>query len=387
MNQRWSALVLAAGKGTRMKSDLAKVLHPLDGRTLLSCVLDTAARLPLERVIAVVGHQAEQVKEAHRDRNLLYALQEPQLGTGHAVICARPHLEGQEGSLLVLYGDVPLLRPATLLELMERHELGDNGVTVLTARLPDPSGYGRVLRDADGGFRKIIEDRDLAPEQRGIDEINSGIYTFKIPLLLDALSRLRQDNAQGEYYLTDTLEMIREAGHRAGIMEVADHHEISGINTPEQLEDAARVLEMRREAGEGAWGCDVLDTLASRPSLILREREGVIVSLAPHPYNCGHLWITPRRRVVFAESLEPRERAAMMHSEREAEGWLDQAFHPQGVNVGFDSGRAGRQVVMHVIPRWAGDANFMPLVGGVNLLPETLEQTYQRLQPIVAQTS
>jgi bifunctional UDP-N-acetylglucosamine pyrophosphorylase/glucosamine-1-phosphate N-acetyltransferase len=386
MKQSWFALVLAAGKGTRMNSDLAKVLHPLGETTLLGRVLDTARHLPLDRVIAVVGHQADAVKQAYAGRGLLFALQQPQLGTGHAVICAREHLEGQGGSLLVLYGDVPLLRPATLLELMERHELSGNGVTVLTARLPDPSGYGRVLRDSGGRFLRIVEDRDLTPEQRSVDEINSGIYAFRIPLLLEALSRLRPNNAQGEYYLTDTLEWIRESGAPAGTMEVRDREEISGINTPEQLEQAREILEARRKAGEGALGCPVLDLLESRPELILQEREGVVVSLAPNPYNCGHLWITPRRRVVFAETLAASERAQMMIYAQRAEQWLEQAFHPQGFNVGFESGRPGAQVVMHVIPRWAGDANFMTLIGGVNLLPETLEETRRRLQQVVGQT-
>lgn len=386
MKQSWSALVLAAGKGTRMKSDLAKVLHPLGERTLLASVLDTARRLPLERTIAVVGHQAEAVKQAHAAYELLYALQEPQLGTGHAVMCAREHLEGLDGSLLVLYGDVPLLRPATLLELMERHERFENGVTVLTARLPDPSGYGRVLRDSEGRFLRIVEDRDLAPEQRSVDEINSGIYTFRIPLLLEALSQLRPNNAQGEYYLTDTLEWIRERGAPVGIMQVQDREEISGINTPEQLEHARQVLEERRAAGEGALGCAVLDLLEARPELILQERDGIVVSLAPHPYNCGHLWITPRRRVVFAETLSSEERTRMMRFAQRAEGWLEATFHPQGFNVGLESGRTGAQVVMHVIPRWAGDANFMTLIGGVNLLPETLEETRRRLQQVVEQT-
>ena len=134
MRQSWSALVLAAGKGTRMKSDLAKVLHPLGEKTLLASVLDTASHLPLDRTIAVVGHQAEAVQRAHADYELLYALQEPQLGTGHAVMCAREHLEGLSGSLLVLYGDVPLLRPATLLELMERHERSGAPCSIFSTR-------------------------------------------------------------------------------------------------------------------------------------------------------------------------------------------------------------------------------------------------------------
>ncbi|MEZ4648941.1 MAG: NTP transferase domain-containing protein [Candidatus Eisenbacteria bacterium] len=254
MKETWSTLILAAGKGTRMKSDLAKVLHPIDGKPLLSHVLDTSARLGLAKSIVVVGHQADAVKEAHKGYDLAYATQEPQLGTGHAVMCAREHLEGLSGNLLVLYGDVPLLRPATLHELMERHELGGNGVTVLTARLEDPTGYGRVFRDEAGGFLRIVEHKDLAPEEVGNDEINSGIYTFRIDALLEALSELKNDNAQGEYYLTDTLEMIRESGLPAGIMEVADPEEISGINTPEQLADAAAVRAKRIQAGEEKLG-------------------------------------------------------------------------------------------------------------------------------------
>src|SRR5690606_34094145 len=191
---------------------------------------------------------------------------------------------------------------------------------------------------------------------------------------------------QGEYYLTDTLEWIRERGAPVGIMQVQDREEISGINTPEQLEHARQVLEERRAAGEGALGCAVLDLLEARPELILQERDGIVVSLAPHPYNCGHLWITPRRRVVFAETLSSEERTRMMRFAQRAEGWLEATFHPQGFNVGLESGRTGAQVVMHVIPRWAGDANFMTLIGGVNLLPETLEETCRRLQQVVEQT-
>jgi len=384
MKQSWSTLVLAAGKGTRMKSDKAKVLHEIDGKPLLSHVLDTAEMLPLARSIVVVGHQADRVKDAHAAYKLDYALQDPQLGTGHAVMCAREFLEGQEGSLLVLYGDVPLLRPATLHELMERHERSGYGVTVLTARLKDPSGYGRILRDEAGDFSRIVEDRDLSEEQRGIDEINSGIYTFRIESLLEALDGLKNDNAQEEYYLTDTLAMIREKGLGAGIMEISDPEEISGINTIPQLDAAAAVRAERRNVGEGAFGCPVLDRFQKKSDLILFRRDGMIVSLAPHPYNAGHIWITPERPVVFFGSLDSEEQRALFQLGKEAEGWLEEAFRPQGFNIGYESGRTGRQLVLHVIPRWSGDANFMPLIGETNVLPEELEQTRDRLQKIIA---
>lgn len=383
MTIRWSALVLAAGKGTRMKSDLAKVLHRIEGRTLLQCVLDTAARLPLERTIVVIGHQADAVRAAHPDSRLSFALQEPQLGTGHAVMCARDQLEGDEGSLLVLYGDVPLLRPATLLELMERHETQENAVTVLTARLPDPSGYGRIVRNAEQRFHAIVEDRDLSPEQRGIDEINSGIYTFRIPPLLEALSALKNDNAQREYYLTDTLGWMRVQGFSCGIMELPDPVEISGINTPEQLEEAERVQRDRRAAGEGVLGCPVLDTLARRPELVLERRNGLVVALAPAPYTAGHLWITPGRRVVLAESLPPEELIDMLELARRAEGWLEAVFHPQGFNIGYNSGWSGRQLVLHVVPRWSGDANFMPVIGETRITPETVAETKARILAVM----
>ncbi len=384
MKQNWTSLILAAGKGTRMKSDLAKVLHPMEGRPLLTHVVDTSRRLGIDHTIVVVGHQAEAVKEAHADKGLAYALQEPQLGTGHAVICAREHLESRDGSLLVLYGDVPLLRPSTLRQLMERHELGDHGVTVLTARLKDPSGYGRVFRDDAGGFLRIIEDKDLAADQRANNEINSGIYAFKLGPLLDALAQLKNDNAQGEYYLTDTLEMIREAGLPARIMEIEDPEEISGINTPEQLADAAAVHRGRREAGEGEWGSTVLDALENRrDELVLLERDEMIVALAPHPYNSGHLWITPKEPTVFFESLDDRGRESLFRLGREAEGWLRQAYDPEGINLGFDSGDPSGQLVLHAIPRWAGDSSFMPLVAKVNVLPESLEQTKERLLGVI----
>lgn len=383
MKETWSTLILAAGKGTRMKSDLAKVLHPIDGKPLLTHVLDTAARLQMEKTIVVVGHQADAVKDAHAGYDLAYALQDPQLGTGHAVMCAREHLEGLSGNLLVLYGDVPLLRPATLHELMERHELGNNGVTVLTARLEDPTGYGRVFRDENGGFLRIVEHKDLVPDELGNDEINSGIYTFRIEALLEALSQLKNDNAQGEYYLTDTLEMIRESGLPAGIMEISDPEEISGINTPDQLADAAAVRANRIAAGEGRWGTPVLDVLeAHGDELILTKRDGMIVALSPHPYNAGHLWITPEEPTVFFETLSSEARERLFALGREAEGWLEEAYQPQGFNLGFDSGGKG-QLVMHVVPRWTGDSNFMPVIAGVNVLPEDLPATREKLLGIL----
>lgn len=376
--RRWICLVLAAGKGTRMNSDLAKVLHEIDGRSLLGHVLDTAARLPLGRTVVVVGHQAEEVRQRHAAARVEFALQQPQLGTGHAVMVAAPQLEGEppDSDCLVLYGDVPLLRSSTLDELMERHRLDGNGVTVLTAELDDPQGYGRVIRGDDGSFLCITEDRDLEPGQRGIREINSGIYAFQLGPLRDALVLLRADNAQKEYYLTDTLTMIRDAGLPVGVFLLADPEEISGINTPEQLADAAAVLSRRR--ADPADGCAVCALLA-RDDLVLERRDGMALVPAPRPYNSGHLWIVPDRHLVSWESLDEAASARLLDFAADAERWLEEAYHPHAFNLGYNSGAAGEHLALQIAPRWTGDANFMPIFAGVSILPETPGGTRRRI--------
>jgi len=384
----WSAVVLAAGKGTRMRSDLAKVLHPMEGRSLLGHVLQTAQALPLSSSIVVVGHQADEVKTRHAGDGVEFALQEPQLGTGHAVMMAAPLLRaqlagaertGRAAHLLVLYGDVPLLRASTLSELMERHLLSEAGVTVLSARVPDPKGYGRIVRGSDDRFVRIVEDRDCSESERAIDEINSGIYTFRLAPLLETLTQLRADNSQQEYYLTDTLELMASAGHRAEVFQVRDPEEIQGINTPEQLAAAAGVHVAWREAGE-LEGCEVCALLSRRPDLVLARERGFVVLLAPRPYNSGHLWICPERHLVSQESLTPQESVDWLEWQVRAEQWLDAAYAPKGFNFGFTSGRAGEHLRAHAIPRWPGDSNFLPLIGGLNLLPETLAGSRERLE-------
>ncbi len=377
-DRRWVSLVLAAGKGTRMNSDLAKVLHEIDGRSLLGHVLDTAASLHLSRMIVVVGHQAEEVRRRHTPDGVEFAMQQPQLGTGHAVMVAAPLLETEppDADCLVLYGDVPLLRASTLHELMERHRLDGNGVTVLTAEVDDPKGYGRIIRDARGDFRCITEDRDLDPAQRGIREINSGIYAFQLAPLLRALGSLRADNSQKEYYLTDALTVIRDAGLPVGVFLLGDPQEISGINTPAQLADAAAVLARRRaDPAEGCLACALL----SREDLVLARYPGAVIALAPRPYNAGHLWIVPEQHLVSWESLSPAAAEHLLSLAAEAERWLEEAYHPQATNLGYNSGTAGEHVVVQVVPRWTGDANFMPLFAGVNILPETPEGTRRHI--------
>jgi UDP-N-acetylglucosamine diphosphorylase/glucosamine-1-phosphate N-acetyltransferase len=240
------ALVLAAGKGTRMKADLAKVLFPIAGRPLIHLVLDAVEAAGFSRAVVVVGHQHERVRETLQARGVEFALQAEQLGTGHAVLCAAPLLDGFTGDVAVLAGDAPLIRGETLRRMMARHREAEAAVTVLTAILDDPAGYGRVVRDpVDGRVVAIVEDKDCTAEQRRIAEINSSMYAFSYPFLSDALGRIGNRNRQGEYYLTDTVALAFDEGRTVEGIVVEDPAEVSGINTPEQLESARIVMRER----------------------------------------------------------------------------------------------------------------------------------------------
>jgi len=232
---RFAAVVLAAGLGKRMNSDLPKVLHPALGRPLLLHVLEQLDPLGPQLTVVVVGHRAPLVREALAGRQVLFAEQVPQLGTGHAVQMAWPTLESGPDTLLVLAGDMPLIRTATLRRLLERHRREGNAVTFLSGVLQDASGYGRVIRDGRGDFVKIVEERDATPEERAVSEVNSGIYSFSREPLREALGFLRADNRQQEYYLTDTLSFIRDRGGRIGVERASDSRELLGVNDPGQL--------------------------------------------------------------------------------------------------------------------------------------------------------
>jgi bifunctional UDP-N-acetylglucosamine pyrophosphorylase/glucosamine-1-phosphate N-acetyltransferase len=245
-------VVMAAGLGTRMKSRRAKVLHALGGRPLISHVCRAAAELSPDAFIVVVGHQAAEVEAAVRATDLSgaarlpeprFVLQREQLGTGHAVAQAREHLSG--GTVIVLSGDVPLVRASTLRALLDAHAAGGYDATLLSTRLPDPTGYGRVVRGANGGFLRIVEQRDASAEELGVDEINAGIYAFEAARLVPALEALRPDNAQGEYYLTDVLGALAGEGRRVGVVRHDDPHEVLGINSRVDLADSEARLRRR----------------------------------------------------------------------------------------------------------------------------------------------
>ena len=237
--------VLAAGKGTRMKSALPKVLQPLAGATLVERVLASCKGLQPDRQLLIVGHQAERVEQSLAGAGgscaLEFVLQQPQNGTGHAVQQLLEPLAGFDGEVLVLNGDVPLLREQTIAELLERHRSSGAAVTLLTARLADPTGYGRVFADGDGAVSAIVEHRDCSEAQRCNTLINAGIYCFNWNQLAAVLPQLRTDNDQGELYLTDTVAMLSPAMH----VEVADADEINGINDRLQLAQCEAVIQER----------------------------------------------------------------------------------------------------------------------------------------------
>ncbi|MFI9329680.1 bifunctional UDP-N-acetylglucosamine diphosphorylase/glucosamine-1-phosphate N-acetyltransferase GlmU [Kitasatospora sp. NPDC052868] len=252
-NSPAAVVVLAAGGGTRMKSNsLPKVLHEVCGRSLVGHAVAAAEELTPRQLVVVVGHMREKVQEhlaAHYPAARA-VVQTEQKGTGHAVRTALESLAADgvelDGTVIVTTGDAPLLTGATLRALAEAHAEQGNGVTVLTAVVPDPFGYGRILRDqADGAVAAIVEEKDASDAQRAIDEINSGVFAYDAKLLAEALSRVTTDNVQGEEYLTDTLEILRTAGHRVGAVVAADYRDILGINDRVQLAQARRLLNDR----------------------------------------------------------------------------------------------------------------------------------------------
>lgn len=238
-----TALILAAGEGTRMKSDLPKVVHRILGVPMVRLVVEAAQAAGCDKIVAVTGHKADTVEALIPD--VTCARQDRQLGTGHAVMCAREALAGVTGSLVVLSGDTPLMKPETISGLVAMRESSGSAVTVLTTRMPDPTGYGRIVRDRDGNVGQIVEEKDCTPEQRRIDEVNTGTYCFDAAVLFAHLDRLTTENAQGEYYLTDMIVVFNDEGLTVSAMETDDPFETLGVNSRVQLAEAGKVLQHR----------------------------------------------------------------------------------------------------------------------------------------------
>ena len=285
-------VVLAAGKGTRMKSAIPKVLHAAAGLPLIEHVLSTAAPLHPASVVIVLGHQAEMVRAALKGRaGLQFALQEPQLGTGHALLQAEPALAGARGTVVLLSGDVPMLRTATLAELVRRHDAAGAAATVVTAVVDDPAGYGRIERNG-GKIAAIVEHKDASDEQRRIREINSGIYAFDLEPLFDALRQIGSANAQGEYYLPDLVKIYRGRGLAVETLTLDDPREITGVNSRKELAQVAELLRAARNEALMAEGVTLVDpaTAYIGPDVVI----GQDTVIHPNVHLEGHTRIGAR---------------------------------------------------------------------------------------------
>jgi bifunctional UDP-N-acetylglucosamine pyrophosphorylase/glucosamine-1-phosphate N-acetyltransferase len=253
-------IVLAAGKGTRMKSALPKVLHRAAGVPLIDHVLSTAESLRPRTMTIVVGHEAESVRTALSGRpGLTFVVQQPQLGTGHALLTAEGALDEATGTAVLLSGDVPLLSTETLSALVNRHQAADARATVLTAIVDNPAGYGRIVRNGEG-IAAIVEDRDATPEQRAIAEINSGIYAFELEGLFGAVRRIAAENAQGEYYLPDLVSILKREGGRVETVRISNADEIRGVNSRVELETVSRILRSGKNEQLMADGVTIEDS-------------------------------------------------------------------------------------------------------------------------------
>jgi len=253
-------VILAAGKGTRMKSDLVKVLHPILGLPMLSYPVDLSLKgIRAERTVVVVGHQADRIQERFKDRPVEFVLQAEQLGTGHALLQALPLIGSFDGTVVILCGDVPLVKVETILSFVDAFRNQGSELSVMTVVVENPFGYGRIVRNPQGWLEKIVEERDAAAEEKRIAEINTGIYCVKAPFLMEGLKEIGQENAQKEYYLTDLVAIARRKGLRCSAYQVVDPVEVMGINTRVDLAVAYDVVRQEKLKSLMLSGVTVID--------------------------------------------------------------------------------------------------------------------------------
>lgn len=261
-----AAIILAAGKGTRMRSDLPKVVFEVGGRPMVCAVVDACKAAGVGKIVVVVGYKQEKVREALAGYDVEYAVQDEQMGTGHAVRCAKAHFEQElkagGGDVFVLCGDGPLIRPSTLETVLNRHHERHAAATLATAVITDPTGYGRIARDAHGRFMAIVEHKVCTPEQIKIREVNPSYYCFATTELFGALEQVKRNPVSGEYYLTDTMELLTSAGKRVEVIEAVPPEDVLSINTPEDLAEVDRIYRGRvaGEAGKAGRAHNEINT-------------------------------------------------------------------------------------------------------------------------------
>jgi len=274
-----SAIVLAAGQGTRIKSKMPKVLHKVCGKEMVNHVIDIIARAGVEDINLIVGKGAELVQEYTAIKKVSYTLQEKQLGTGHAVKCAKEFLMGKSGVVAVFCGDTPLIKQETVEKLFDFHIENNNSITIVTSILNDATGYGRIVRDGENVV-KIVEHKDCNEEELKITEMNAGIYCFDIESLLDSLDKLSNDNAQGEYYLTDVVGIQQGEGKKIGAM-IIDFEETVGVNSRQQLAQAEKILRNRINNKHMDNGVTLIDpdSICIGPDVVI-GKDTII-----YPYN------------------------------------------------------------------------------------------------------
>ncbi len=288
-----ATIILAAGKGTRMKSDLVKVLHPLLGLPMLSYTITLSLNeIKAEKTIVVIGHQADQIKERFKDSRIQFALQEKQLGTGHAVLQAVSFLKKFTGTVLILCGDVPLVKGETLHSFINHFRESDSTLSDLTVVVEHPLGYGRILRSPEGWLERIVEEKDASKDERMIREINTGIFCVKAPFLIEGLKEIGQENAQGEYYLTDLVEIAGRRGLRCSAYQVMDPMEVMGINTRVDLAIANEMLRQEKVKDLMLSGVTIVDPKTTYVDK--RVEVGRDTTLYPNCYLHGETKIGKR---------------------------------------------------------------------------------------------
>jgi bifunctional UDP-N-acetylglucosamine pyrophosphorylase/glucosamine-1-phosphate N-acetyltransferase len=242
-----SAFILAAGLGTRMKSTRAKVLHMVLFKPMIHHVVETVNSIGFDKVFVVVGHQKEEVMAVLDNFQVSFVVQDEQLGTGHAVLCAEDQLQDIGGTVMILSGDVPLISKDSIEKMLAKHQDSKPALTIMTTQLDDPTNYGRILRNKQGQILAIIEEKDATAEQRKINEINAGIYCAEVPFLFEALRKVGTDNSQGEIYLTDIVKIAIDMGQRVEIFGGASAEEVLGVNSKSELAAANKYLQARHD--------------------------------------------------------------------------------------------------------------------------------------------